>query len=73
MTTLVQNVAAACGDALAGLTHDHCAKFLAHKQAEVLALLGDTRALSLESGSDHEARRKNRVFSREEASLASTC
>jgi hypothetical protein len=26
-----------------------------------------------QSGSDHEARRKNRVFSREEASLASTC
>ena len=25
--------------------HDHCAKFLAHKQAEALALLGDTRAL----------------------------
>ena len=42
--------------------------------AGAMAMLGmGTRALSLESGSDHEARRKNRVFSREEASLASTC
>ncbi len=34
-----------CRDALAGLPHDHCAKFLAHVQAEACALLGDRKAL----------------------------
>jgi hypothetical protein len=33
-----------CTDALASLTHDHCAKYLAHVQAEMCALLGDTEA-----------------------------
>ena len=28
-------------DALAGLPHDHCAKYLAHVQAEACALLGN--------------------------------
>jgi hypothetical protein len=35
-----------CGDALAGLPHDHCAKYLVHRQAEACALLGDKTALS---------------------------
>ena len=35
-----------CRDALAGLPHDHCAKFLVHRQAEVCALNGDKKAFS---------------------------
>jgi len=35
-----------CRDALAGLPHDHCAKYLVHRQAEACALLGDKTALS---------------------------
>ena len=31
---------ASCRDALAGLPHDHCAKYLAHAQAEACAVLG---------------------------------
>src|SRR5262249_52115984 len=34
-----------CNDALAGLPHDHCARFLVHVQAEAYALLGDTQGL----------------------------
>ncbi len=30
-----------CGDALAGLAHDHCARYLAFREAEAHALLGD--------------------------------
>jgi len=37
-------VLSACQDALAGLPHDHCAKYLAHVQAEMCASLGDTEA-----------------------------
>ena len=37
-------VAHTCRDALARLPHDHCARFLAHKQAEAYALLGDQEA-----------------------------
>jgi len=37
-------VLAACQDALANLPHDHCAKYLAHVQAEMCASLGDTEA-----------------------------
>ena len=32
-------------DALAGLPHDHCAKYLAHIQAEACALLGNKQAI----------------------------
>lgn len=41
----LREVHAACRDALAGLQHDHCAKYLAHRQAESAALLGDQKAL----------------------------
>ena len=34
-------VRSACRDALAGLPHDHCAKYLVHRQMEACALLGD--------------------------------
>jgi len=37
-------VARTCHDALAKLPHDHCARFLAHKQAEAYALLGEKEA-----------------------------
>jgi len=40
----LREAAAACNDALAELPHDHCAKYLAHKQAEAFALLGDKQA-----------------------------
>ena len=36
----------ACRDALAGLPHDHCAKYLVHRGAEACALLGDRNGLS---------------------------
>ena len=38
-------VRSACRDALAGLPHDHCAKYLVHRQAEACALLGDEKGL----------------------------
>jgi hypothetical protein len=41
----LQEVRSACRDALAGLPHDHCAKYLVHRQAEACALLGDEQAL----------------------------
>jgi hypothetical protein len=34
-------VLSSCRDALAGLPHDHCAKYLVHRQAEACALLKD--------------------------------
>ena len=40
----LDTVAKTCRDALAKLPHDHCARFLAHKQAEAYALLGDERS-----------------------------
>ena len=40
----LREVAASCQDALIGLSHDHCARYLAHVQAEACALLGDTEA-----------------------------
>lgn len=41
----LKEVRAACRDALAGLPHDHCAKFLAHREAEACALLGEENEL----------------------------
>ncbi len=38
------DVRSACRDALAGLPHDHCARFLAYMEAESCALLGDKQA-----------------------------
>jgi hypothetical protein len=35
----------ACQDALAGLPHDHCARYLVYRGAEASALLGDKEAL----------------------------
>ena len=40
----VREVLSSCRDALAGLPHDHCAKYLVHRQAEACALLGDRKA-----------------------------
>lgn len=40
----LREMAATCHDALAGLPHDHCARFLAHVEAESYALLGDKKA-----------------------------
>ena len=40
----LDSVARTCSDALAKLPHDHCARFLAHKQAEAYALLGEQEA-----------------------------
>ena len=37
----LREVASSCRDALAGLPHDHCAKYLVHRQAEACALLSD--------------------------------
>ena len=42
----LQEVRSTCRDALAGLPHDHCAKYLVHRQAEACALLGDEQGLS---------------------------
>jgi hypothetical protein len=38
-------VRSSCRDALAGLPHDHCAKYLVHREAEACALLGDVKGL----------------------------
>ena len=40
----LREVLATSRDALAGLPHDHCAKYLAHRQAEAAVLLGDRPA-----------------------------
>jgi predicted Zn-dependent protease len=37
----LREVHSTCRDALVGLPHDHCAKYLVHRQAEACALLGD--------------------------------
>jgi tetratricopeptide (TPR) repeat protein len=37
----LKEVFLSCRDALAGLPHDHCAKYLVHLEAEACALLGD--------------------------------
>jgi predicted Zn-dependent protease len=37
----LQEIFSSCRDALAGLPHDHCAKYLVHLEAEACALLGD--------------------------------
>jgi len=41
----LEEMRSACRDALAGLPHDHCAKYLVHRQAEACALLGDEKGL----------------------------
>ncbi len=40
----LQEINSTCRGALAGLAHDHCAKYLAHLQAEACVLLGDIEA-----------------------------
>jgi cellulose synthase operon protein C len=42
----LEEIRSACRDALAGLPHDHCAKYLVHRQAEACALLGDEKGLA---------------------------
>ena len=37
----LREVVCSCRDALVGLPHDHCAKYLVHRQAEACALLKD--------------------------------
>lgn len=44
-TKQLEEVRSACRDALAGVPHDHCAKYLVHRQAEACALLGDEKGL----------------------------
>ncbi len=41
----LREVRSACRDALAGLPHDHCAKYLVHRQTEACALLGDEKGV----------------------------
>lgn len=41
----LREIVSSCRDALGGLPHDHCAKFLAHIQAEACALLGEPDSL----------------------------
>ena len=41
----LREVRDACRDALGGLSHDHTAKYLAHRQAEACTMLGDKTAL----------------------------
>jgi len=48
----LREVRDACRDALAGLAHDHCAKYLAHRQVEACAMLSDEKAL-LETWKDY--------------------
>lgn len=50
----LEELRAACQDALSGLPHDHCAHYLAHVLAEGCALLGDKKAF-LKAWSTHEA------------------
>jgi hypothetical protein len=44
-TAQLHEVVASCRDALNALRHDHCARYLAHIQAEAYALLGQREAL----------------------------
>ena len=39
----LREIRSSCRDALAGLPHDHCAKYLVHREAEACALLGDEK------------------------------
>jgi len=68
----LQEVRAACRDALTGLPHDHCAKYLVHRETEACALLGDESGLleawkeyrsyfngKLEQGEWFESRRRH--------------
>jgi hypothetical protein len=48
-------VLSTCKDALAGIQHDHCAKYLAHVQAEICAAQGD-------SGGFRESFQKHRAY-----------
>jgi len=48
----LRDVRDACRDALAGLPHDHCAKYLAHRQVEACAMLSDEKTL-LETWKEH--------------------
>jgi len=41
----LKEIRSSCSDALAGLPHDHCARFLAYRLAEACALLGDEEGL----------------------------
>jgi hypothetical protein len=41
----LEEVIATCRDALADLPHDHCARYLACRQAEACALVGDKEGL----------------------------
>jgi len=43
-----------CKDALAGIPHDHCAKYLAHVQAEICAVQGNLKAFR-ETWKEHPA------------------
>jgi len=47
-------VLSTCKDALAGIQHDHCAKYLAHVQAEICAVQGDSEGFR-ESWQKHRA------------------
>ncbi len=40
----LREIISSCHDALTGLPHDHCARYLAHVEAESYAILGDERA-----------------------------
>ncbi|MCU1332012.1 MAG: hypothetical protein JWM08_1004 [Candidatus Angelobacter sp.] len=40
----LREIISSCHDALAGLPHDHCARFLAHVESGSYALLGDEKA-----------------------------
>ena len=48
----LEAVRSACAQALGELHHDHCARYLAHVQAEACALLGDTEGF-LETWNEH--------------------
>ena len=50
----LKEVRAVCHDALAGLPHDHCAKYLVHREAEACALLGDEAGL-LQTWNEHRS------------------
>lgn len=43
----LREIISSCHDALAGLAHDHCARYLAHVEAESCAILGDEKAFLL--------------------------
>jgi predicted Zn-dependent protease len=43
---VLAEIRATCRAALTGLHHDHCARYLAYREAEACALLGDTQGFS---------------------------